>query len=103
MGLPAPLTKDGGGEHWEHLVRACWTACTMAGRGVACSLLSVWLVPSSHATRMVVLVSDCLTHRVVESLATMAASSVAALPVWHTPPVSSVEVPGTGKGAPPLL
>ena len=41
MGLPAPLKKDGGGDHWELLVRACWTACTMAGRGVACSLLSV--------------------------------------------------------------
>ena len=35
MGIPAQQAKEGGGAHLEHLVRACCTACTMAGRGVS--------------------------------------------------------------------
>ena len=83
---PLELTNDGGGEHWEHLTLVVLTAFTMASSGVDLSLDRVRLLPSSHVTLTLSAVSDCFTQRVVLTFAEACAVSVAARPVWHTPP-----------------
>jgi hypothetical protein len=96
MGTPLELAKVGGGAHVEHFILDCFTACTISSSGLDFSLDSVILLPSSHETWIAVAFSEALTHLVVRILAWAWGVRVAALPVWHTPPWSVVEVPGTG-------
>ena len=92
MLAPFELTKVGGGEHCVHFIRAVWTAWTMVSSGDDISFESVMLLPSSHVTSTLSAVSDRLTQRVVLTFAEACCVSVAARPVWQTPPWSVVNL-----------
>jgi hypothetical protein len=97
IAAPLELTKDGGGEQVLHRMRDCFTASIISGSGLELSLLRTSEVPSSQVTWMAVAFSDFFTQRVVSTLAFACAVSVAARPVWQTPPRSVVDVPGRGS------